>query len=193
MGFIDIVLLAVGLSMDTMAVAAVRGLAAKSIRWQQALRVALVFGGVQGLFPLAGYLVGTKLGPVVQAWDHWIAFVLLSGIGAKMLWEARGSGDDEQKDEDKLEAAQNAFDLRLLVVLAVATSIDALPVGVTLPMMRAPIATTLLTIFVTTASLSAIGVYLGARFGAALGRRLDAFGGVVLIALGLKILLARLG
>jgi len=182
-GFASILLLAVGLSMDAMAVAAVRGFAAKSIRPSEAALVALLFGGFQALFPLGGYLVGSKLGPVIQTWDRWVAFALLSGIGGKMLWESRGGPDT------KSETTANPFDLKLLVVLAVATSIDALAVGVTLPMMRAPLVITLVTIFATTAGLSGLGVYLGARFGAALGKRLDVVGGLVLIGLGLKILL----
>jgi manganese efflux pump family protein len=134
--------------------------------------------------PVCGWTLGSWIGPAVQAWDHWIAFVLLGGIGLKTMWGARAD-DDERGDGD-------AFDLRTLLVLAVATSIDAFAVGVTLPMMNAPLALSVATIGLTTAVLSAGGLFAGRRFGAALGRRLEAFGGLVLLVLGSKILIEHL-
>jgi putative Mn2+ efflux pump MntP len=184
--FGSILLLAVGLAMDATAVAAARGLAAPRIERRHVLLVALFFGGFQALMPLLGWLLGSRIGPLVQAWDHWIAFVLLGGIGAKMLWEARGGGDEVEG------AAGDLFALRVMLVLAIATSIDAFAVGVTLPMLGAPLALSLATIGVTTAVLSVIGLFLGRRFGAMLGRGLDAFGGLVLIGLGAKILVEHL-
>jgi len=184
-----ILLLAVGLAMDATAVAAARGMAARSLQVRHVLAVSLLFGGFQALMPLIGWLVGARLGPTIQAWDHWIAFALLSAIGGKMLWEARARHDTEAAPALRVE---ELFRIRVLLVLAIATSIDALAVGVTLPMLKAPFATSLVTIGVTTTVLSAIGVLVGRRFGAALGQRLDAFGGVVLIGLGLKILIEHL-
>jgi putative Mn2+ efflux pump MntP len=137
--------------------------------------------------PLLGFIIGARFGRYVAAWDHFIAFGLLTALGLKMLHEARNAGEDEiGHDDDAL------FSARTLVVLGIATSIDAFVVGVTLPMLNAPLVLSLVTIGVTTALLSALGLYLGRRFGAMLGKRLDAFGGLVLIALGTKILVEHL-
>jgi putative Mn2+ efflux pump MntP len=184
--FRAILLLAVGLAMDATAVAGARGLAARRLRARDVALVALLFGGFQALMPVLGYFVGRRVGPAVERWDHWIIFALLGGLGVKMLWEARATPDDDAP------ATGDVFGLRVLLVLAVATSLDALAVGVTLPMLRAPLGLSVATIGVTTAALSALGLYAGRRFGAALGRRLDAFGGLVLIALGCKILVEHL-
>lgn len=186
MSFGAIFLLALGLAMDATAVAAARGLATPRILPRHVLLVAGFFGGFQALMPLIGWLVGARLGPIVQAWDHWIAFVLLGAIGGKMLWEARGSAEAEPTGD------QDLFGFKVMLVLAIATSIDALAVGVTLPMLDAPFVLSLVTIGVTTAVLSALGLYAGRRFGALLGKRLDAAGGVVLIGLGTKILYEHL-
>ncbi|WP_437958773.1 manganese efflux pump MntP family protein [Sorangium sp. So ce119] len=187
MSFGAILLLALGLAMDATAVSAARGLAVPEIRARHVALVAGFFGGFQALMPLIGWLLGARVGPLVQAWDHWIAFGLLGAIGGKMLWEARASADD--KDDD---APKDLFALKVMFVLAVATSIDALAIGFTLPMLNAPLALSLVTIGITTAVLSAIGLYAGRRFGAMLGKRLDAAGGVVLIGLGVKILIEHL-
>lgn len=188
MSFLSIVVLSVGLAMDATAVAAARGLAASRLRARHALTVALLFGGFQALMPILGWALGDWLGPWVAAWDHWLAFVLLGGIGVKVVLEARG-GDGAAPPASSDEAL---FGVRVMLVLAVATSIDAFAVGITLPMLRAPFVLTLTTIGLTTAVLSALGLYAGRRFGALLGRRLDALGGVVLIGLGAKILVEHL-
>lgn len=186
MTFGAILALAIGLAMDATAVAAARGLAVPAVRFRHVAMVALFFGGFQAFMPLLGWLLGARVGPffgpVIQAWDHWIAFGLLGAIGGKMLWESRKAGGEEE------ETPKDAFALRVMVVLAIATSIDALAVGLTLPMLGAPMLLTLATIGVTTALLSVAGLFAGRRFGALLGKRLDAFGGLVLIALGAKIL-----
>lgn len=181
MSFASIFLLAVGLAMDATAVAAARGIATPKILPRHVLLVAGFFGGFQAFMPLLGWFLGTRVGPLVQAWDHWIAFGLLAALGGKMLWEARGGDDDDPPDGD-------GYDLRTMFTLAVATSIDALAVGITLPMLQAPFFLSLLTIGVTTAALSALGLFAGRRFGALLGKRLDAVGGLVLVGLGIKIL-----
>jgi putative Mn2+ efflux pump MntP len=186
--FASILLLAVGLAMDATAVAAARGLAVPRVRPRHVALIAGFFGGFQALMPLLGWLVGSRVGALVSAWDHWIAFGLLGGIGGKMLWEARSTADHDEEKKD----AGDPFGLKVMFVLAVATSIDALAVGITLPMLGAPLVLTLLTIGLTTAALSAAGLYAGRRFGALLGKRLDVAGGLVLIGLGTKILLEHL-
>jgi len=182
-----ILTLAIGLAMDATAVAAARGLAARSVRFRHALLIALFFGGSQALMPLLGWGIGGLVGDRVAAWDHWIAFVLLGGIGAKMLWEAR-----PQEDAASAPDRGDPFGLRLLALLAFATSIDAFAVGITLPMLHAPLALSLATIGLVTAVLSGAAVFVGRRFGARFGRRLDAIGGVVLVGLGVKILIEHL-
>jgi putative Mn2+ efflux pump MntP len=184
--FTGILMLAVGLAMDATAVAAAQGLAARRVHARHVLLVALMFGGFQALMPLVGFVVGIRLGPLVQAWDHWIAFVLLSALGAKMLLSSM------QTHEESAEPPRDPFGLRALTVMAVATSIDALAVGVTLPMLDAPLLTSLATIGITTALLSGVGLLLGRRFGSMLGPRLDVIGGLVLIGLGTKILIEHL-
>jgi putative Mn2+ efflux pump MntP len=189
MSFSAIVLLAVGLAMDAMAVAAARGLCVERIRARHVVLVAGFFGGFQALMPMIGWAVGARFGSLVQAWDHWIAFVLLAGLGAKMLWEARKEGDDA---DDEVAKGGDPFALGAMFVLAVATSIDALAVGVTLPMLGAPFVRTLATIGVVTAALSALGLFVGRRLGATVGARLDVLGGIALIGLGAKILVEHL-
>ena len=178
-----ILFLAIGLAMDATAVAACRGMAVPRIRLRHVLLVATLFGGFQALMPLLGWLLGRGVGPFVESWDHWIAFVLLVAIGGKMLWEARGNEPPPGGD---------VFAWRAMIVLAIATSIDALAAGVTLPMLDAPIAASIVTIGVTTALLSVAGLYAGRRLGDKLGKRLDVVGGLTLIALGTKTLVEHL-
>jgi manganese efflux pump family protein len=187
MSFGSILVLALGLAMDATAVCAARGCGAVRIRSQHVLRVALFFGGFQALMPLVGWVVGRGVGPFVQSWDHWIVFVLLSAIGGKMVWEARSSDEDEAP-----RAAADLFGLRVLLLLALATSIDALAVGFTLPMLGAPLVLSLATIGITTAFTSVAGLFAGKRFGAALGSSPELVGGIVLIGLGTKILIEHL-
>lgn len=185
MTFGSIFLLALGLSMDAAAVSAARGLATQKLLPKHVLLVAGFFGGFQALMPLLGWLLGSRIGPLIQAWDHWVAFALLAGIGGKMIWETT-------KKEEAEEAPTDLYGLKVMLVLAIATSIDALAVGITLPMLGAPLLLSVVTIGVTTAVLSALALLIGRRFGALLGRRLDLIGGVLLIGLGLKILVEHL-
>ena len=180
-------LLAFGLSMDAMAVAATRGLAVRKIRLRHVALVGGLFGGFQALMPLFGWLLGKRVGKAIATWDHWVIFVLLGGIGAKMLWEAFHHDPAEAPPSET-----DAFDLKVLLLLALATSIDALAAGFALPLMGAPLGVSLAAIGITTAALSALGLFAGHRFGAALGSRLDAVGGIVLIGLGLKTLIEHL-
>ncbi|HEY3496889.1 MAG TPA: manganese efflux pump MntP family protein [Polyangiaceae bacterium] len=182
-------LLAVGLAMDATAVAAARGMAVPAIRPRHVFLVAAFFGGSQALMPVLGWLVGSSIGPFIRAWDHWVAFALLAGIGSKMLWEAR---EVEEAREPVSRGEGELFGLKIMCVLALATSIDALAAGITLPMLGAPLVISVLTIGVTTAVLSVLGLVAGRRLGAVLGKRLDVLGGLVLIGLGLKILAEHL-
>lgn len=182
-----IFLLAFGLSMDAMAVAAARGVAVRRVTLRHVALVSLFFGGFQAFMPLLGWLLGASVGDAVAAWDHWIVFALLSGIGGKMLLESLSHGAAEAAPKE-----EEAFKLRVLLVLAIATSIDALAAGFALPLLNAPLLLSLGAIGSTTAVLSALGLFAGHRFGAALGSRLDAVGGLVLIGLGVKTLYEHL-
>ncbi len=181
-----ILLLAFGLSMDATAVAAARGLSVKRVRLRHVAMVATLFGGFQALMPLLGWWLGSSVGKSFAAWDHWLIFALLGGIGGKMLWEAF-----RHEAPAKLSEAE-AFGVKVMLLLAIATSMDAFAAGVALPLLNAPLGVSLLAIGSTTAALSAAGLCLGHRFGAAFGSRLDALGGLVLIGLGTKTLLEHL-
>lgn len=193
MGFAELLVLALGLAMDATAVAAMRGFVAAKpgsvgVRARDVVVVALLFGGAQAVMPAFGWYLGEAIGPLARAFDHWIAFVLLGGLGAKMLWEARGANDDGEKND----VGGAVFSWRVLVPLAVATSIDAFAVGITLPILEAPLLLSLVTIGVTTALCSGVAVVVGRRVGSVLGEKLELAGGLVLIALGTKILVEHL-
>jgi len=180
-----ILLLACALAMDAAAVSASRGMAASRIRPRHAVLVAVFFGGFQALMPLIGWFAGSRVGPLLGGWDRWIAFVLLAGIGAKMLLEARSPDEAPALRKD-----EKLFGLRVMFVLAIATSIDALAAGFTLPLLGAPLLPSIVTIGVVTAALSVAGLLAGRRFGQLLGKRLDAAGGLVLVGLAIKNLIA---
>lgn len=188
MTFGALLLLALGLAMDATAVSAARGLSTPKILPRHVALVAVFFGGFQALMPALGWLLGSKLGPLVQAWDHWIAFALLAAIGGKMLWEARAGESEEPKETSQ----SDLFGLNVMLVLAIATSIDSLAAGITLPLLEAPMLLSFATIGITTALLSSMGLFAGRYFGSLLGKRLDAAGGLVLIGLGTKILVEHL-
>jgi putative Mn2+ efflux pump MntP len=188
MTFGALLLLAIGLAMDATAVSAARGLSTPKILPRHVALVAVFFGGFQALMPALGWLLGSKLGPFVQAWDHWIAFGLLAAIGGKMLWEARAGASEEPKET----SPSDLFGLNVMLVLAIATSIDSLAAGLTLPLLDAPMLLSFATIGITTALLSSMGLFAGRYFGSLLGKRLDAAGGLVLIGLGTKILIEHL-
>jgi putative Mn2+ efflux pump MntP len=188
MSFAELLLLAIGLAMDATAVAASRGLAAPAIRARELARIALVFGGAQTLMPLLGALTSAQLGDRLAAFDHWIAWAILTAIGLKMLVEARAPRGPSAPPGD----ARAFLRWPVLIALALATSIDALAVGLSLPLLGARLLPAVLTIGLTTALLSALGFAAGRRCGALLGRRLDVFGGLVLIGFGCKILVEHL-
>lgn len=186
MGFIELLLLAVSLSMDAFAVSVCKGLALPRITGRQACLVGAWFGGFQMLMPAIGYCLGAAFAGYITSFDHWIAFVLLAAIGANMIKESRG--DDEETDA--------SLTWRAMLPLAVATSIDALAVGVTFAFLMDSMGSLLGAlglIGVTTFALSSVGVRLGHTVGVKYKSRAELAGGIVLILLGLKILLEHLG
>lgn len=188
MAFIDLFLIGVGLSMDAFAVSVCKGLSARSVNWRRAFITALFFGGFQALMPLIGWLVGSSILPVIEPIDHWVAFILLGAIGGKMIWDA--IHDDGGCDSDAPGAKRFFAEL---IVLSVATSIDALVAGISFAMADIDIGASIAMIGVTTFVLSLLGTALGNRFGATFKKPATIFGGVALILLGLKILLEHLG
>ncbi|MCB7037303.1 manganese efflux pump MntP family protein [Eggerthella sinensis] len=189
MGFVELFLIAVSLSMDAFAVSVCKGLCMKRLDVRQAVVIALFFGGFQALMPLAGWALGTQFEALITPVDHWIAFVLLGIIGSKMLWDAFHEDDPE----DLACPTDGKLDLRELVMMAIATSIDALAVGITFAFLRVDIAVSVGLIGVTTFVLSIVGVAVGHRFGAKYEKPATIVGGIVLILIGLKILLEHLG
>ena len=189
MGFVELLLVGVGLSMDAFAVSVCKGLCMKRLNMRQALVIALFFGGFQALMPLIGWALGTQFEQFITPVDHWVAFGLLLIIGAKMLWDSFHGDDDELLSC----AVDGRLDLRELTMMAVATSIDALAVGITFAFLRVDIVASVVVIGVTTFALSLVGVAVGHRFGARYEKPATVVGGVVLILIGLKILLEHLG
>ena len=184
MQFWELFVLAIGLSMDAFAVAVCKGLAMPKITPRCMGIVGLWFGGFQALMPLIGYFLGAQFSDAISSIDHWIAFVLLAIIGGNMIKEALSKGD---------EPADPSLCFRAMLVLAVATSIDALAVGVTFAFLQVNIGLAVLCIGVITFVLSAIGVRIGHVFGAKYKSRAELAGGIILILLGTKILLEHLG
>ena len=184
---LSLLVLAVGLAMDATAVAGARGLAAKRIRVRDALLVALFFGGFQAGMPAIGWGIGAVFAARILGWGHWVTFVVLGGIGAKMIYETRRSAKD---DDAPASADDDLFGTKVLAVLAVATSIDALAAGVALAVQNVSVVRACAVIGVVTAALSFGGVYVGHRFGRRFGGdRLEVVGGVVLLGLAAKALI----
>lgn len=185
MGIVELFLIAVGLSMDAFAVSVCKGLAMKRCTWGKAAIVGLYFGGFQALMPLAGYLLGVQFKREITTIDHWIAFVLLALIGGNMIREALKNEDEGEADE--------CLDVRTMLGLAVATSIDALAVGVTFAFLKVDIVPAVSFIGVITFTLSVAGVKIGNVFGTKYQSGAELAGGIILVAIGLKILLEHLG
>ena len=183
----ELVLIAVGLSMDAFAVALCKGLCMKKLNLRQGAMIALFFGGFQLLMPLVGWALGKQFERFITPVDHWIAFALLVYIGGKMIWEAVRDKDEEACPVD------GKLDYRELFVMAVATSIDALAVGITFAFLQTPIVTAVLTIGIITFGLSLAGVAIGHRFGTRFKHGAEICGGTVLTLIGLRILLSHLG
>lgn len=184
MGIAELLFIAVGLSMDAFAVAVCRGLSMRRLSWRQGTVIALFFGGFQGLMPLAGWLLGRQFERYIVKIDHWIAFILLGYIGGKMIWDAF-------HDED--ESVSPDLDIKQLLLMALATSIDALAVGVTFAFLHVNILYAVSFIGCITFTLSLFGVWVGHRFGSRYKNRATFAGGAVLCGIGFKILLEHLG
>ena len=196
MGIAELLLIAVGLSMDAFAVSICRGLGMRRLNLRTAAVLALFLGGFQGLMPLAGWALGSQFMGLIAPVDHWVAFVLLAFIGGKMLWEALFEGDEKDGDADGCDCARedtSHVDLREFLVLAVATSIDALAAGISFAALSVDIVPTVTLIGVITFGLSLVGVAVGHFFGARYEKPASVTGGVVLILIGLKVLLEHLG
>lgn len=184
MGMLELFLIAVGLAMDAFAVAVCKGLSIRTLKVRQALLVGLWFGLFQGLMPAIGYFLGSHFAHLIEAVDHWIAFILLGIIGGNMIREAI-KGDEECCDP--------SLSFGVMLMLAVATSIDALAVGVTFAFLGVNILAAVIFIGVVTFVISAAGTKIGNIFGARYKSRAELLGGAVLILMGIKILLEHLG
>ena len=183
MDIISLLLLAVGLSMDAFAVSICKGLAMRELKLRHMLIIGTWFGGFQALMPLLGWLLGWRFQAAIERADHWIAFVLLAILGTRMVWESR-------KEE---ECADGSFSCRAMLPMALATSIDALAVGVTFAFLQVNIIPAVSLIGSATFLLSALGVRRGCVFGRRYRAAAEALGGAILILMGLKILLEHLG
>lgn len=186
MNFIELFLIAVGLSMDAFSVSVCKGLTTKKFSWRMALICGLWFGGFQALMPLIGYFLGSQFESFIDSYAHWIAFGLLFLIGANMIREAIW-GDKEEGE------STSALDLKTMFLLAIATSIDALAVGVSFACIQVNIWIAVLLIGVTTFLFSVLGVKIGNVFGSKYEKSAGIIGGIILILIGLKILLEHLG
>ena len=184
MGILEIFLIAVGLAMDAFAVSVCKGLSMKKMNWNKAIIVGLYFGIFQGLMPVIGYFLGKTFESLVTQIDHWIAFALLSFIGINMLKEAFSKNE---------EGCNDNVNFKTMVVLAIATSIDALAIGITFAFLKVNLIVSFLTIGIITFILSVIGVKIGNKFGNKYEEKAQIAGGLILILMGLKILLEHLG
>ncbi len=185
MGLLELFLLAVGLSMDAFAVSVCKGLSTHKLNWKHYLLIGAWFGGFQALMPFLGYLLGSTFEHYITAFDHWVAFVLLLLIGGNMIKEGLSK---------ETETVNSSFSFRTMLLLAIATSIDALAVGITFALLPdVNIAAAVSFIGVTTFLISAIGLKVGNVFGLKYKNKAEIAGGIILILIGLKILLEHLG
>lgn len=186
MRFYELLLIAIGLSMDAFAVSICKGLSMKSSCGKNAAIIGLFFGGFQALMPFIGWALGCQFESIITEYDHWIAFALLLFIGGKMVIESMKPDDENEDEEYKLN-------IRELFLLAIATSIDALAVGVTFAFLQVSIVSSITLIGITTFLFSFAGVYIGNKFGLKFKSGAELAGGVILVLIGVKILLEHLG
>ena len=184
MTILEILLIAIGLAMDAFAVSICKGLSMKKMNWKKALIVGAYFGIFQALMPIMGYFLGSTFEDLVTHIDHWIAFVLLVAIGGNMLKEAFANNSENCNDN---------VDFKTMSILAIATSIDALAIGITFAFLQVNIWTSAIIIGIVTFAISIIGVKIGNKFGDRYERRAEIVGGFILIFMGIKILLEHLG
>ena len=183
MSILDLFILAVGLSMDAFAVSVCKGLSLGKIKPKHMCIAGAWFGGFQALMPLIGYFLGSFFAEMIEKYDHWVAFVLLAIIGGNMIKESFGK--DEKVD--------SSMDVKSMLLLAIATSIDALAVGVTFAFLQVQIVPAVSFIGVITFIFSALGVKIGSLFGTKYKSKAEFFGGIVLVLIGIKILLEGIG
>ena len=183
MGIFDLVVIAIGLSMDAFAVSICKGLSVKKVQLKHVITAGAYFGGFQALMPLIGYMLGNQFESMITSVDHWIAFVLLGIIGGNMVREALSGDNDVQND---------SFSFKTMFPLAIATSIDALAIGVTFAFLKVNIIPAVLLIGVITFGFSAVGIKIGNAFGTKYKSKAELAGGLILILLGIKILIEHL-
>ena len=184
MGAIEILLISIGLAMDAFAVSICKGLAMKKMSWEKAIIIGLYFGAFQAIMPTIGFFLGTTFERFITNVDHWVAFILLVGIGINMVKEAFDKESENRNDN---------VDMKTMLVLSIATSIDALAIGITFACLKMHIVVPVITIGIITFVISVIGVKIGNRFGDKYEKKAEIMGGVILILLGVKILLEHLG
>ena len=184
MGISEIIFISASLAMDAFAVSICKGLSMKKLDWKKAFIIALYFGAFQGLMPVIGYFLGATFSDLVTSIDHWIAFALLSIIGGNMIKES--FDDEEEKRNDNV-------DFKTMIVLAIATSIDALAVGITFAFLKTNIVLSVVLIGIISFVISLLGVNIGNKFGDKFQNKAELSGGIILILIGLKILLEHLG
>lgn len=180
----EIILISIGLAMDAFAVSICKGLSMKKINWKSTIIIAIYFGIFQAIMPVFGYLLGSSFSVIVQKLDHWIAFILLAIIGGNMIKESKDGETEKRNDK---------VDFKTMILLAIATSIDALAVGITFAFFKVNIVVSITIIGIITFILSFIGVIIGNKFGDKFQNKAEFIGGMILIIIGLKILLEHLG
>ena len=185
MSFLELLLMAIGLSMDAFSVSICKGLTTRSFSWRMALICGLWFGLFQALMPIVGYFLGSQFASYIGSVDHWIAFGLLFLIGVNMIREAVFGQEDHQHD--------GSIDFKTMLLLAIATSIDALAVGISFACIQVQLWSSVVIIGITTFLFSVLGVKIGNVFGSKYEKSAGIIGGIILIFIGLKILLEHLG
>ena len=183
MGIFAILLLGIGLAMDAFAVSICKGLAMKKMNWKNAIIIALYFGMFQAVMPIIGYFLGTTFESLVTTFDHWIAFILLLLIGGSMIKESFDKEDEKKNDK---------IDFKTMTVLALATSIDALAIGITFAFLDVNVTLAVSIIGIITFIISVCGVKIGNKFGDKYQNKAELMGGIILVLLGIKILLEHL-
>lgn len=184
MSIFEIIVISFGLAMDAFAVSVCKGLSMQKIMWKNTIIIACYFGLFQALMPVLGFLLGSSFAVIVKNIDHWIAFILLTIIGGNMIKESR---------DDEIEKRNDRIDVKTMLVLSIATSIDALAVGITFAFFKINIILAVLIIGIITYILSILGVVIGNKFGDKLQNKAELIGGIILILIGTKILFEHLG
>ena len=186
---VEFLLLGVGLAMDAFAVSICKGLAMRKVNKKQAVIIALFFGGFQAIMPIVGWFLCKGFQNYIEAFDHWIAFALLAFIGAKMIVETLS----EKEEDVVVEKMDPPLDMKEMLMLAIATSVDALAVGISLAALDRPIVESATIIGVVTFIISIVGVYIGNFFGNRYKKRAELAGGIILVLIGVKILCEHMG